>query len=97
MDGKTFRQAQRIAVELPIKMTTLNGLSFDIHTWDFSSNGVLLMATDAVRHAIAVNSIVRVQFQGTNFRPPVMNAKVVRYTDAGLALTLLDTEVEGRH
>ncbi|WP_320827641.1 PilZ domain-containing protein [Reinekea sp.] len=97
MLGKNFRHAQRIAVELPIKMTTSDGVCFDTKTWDFSNSGVFLIASDAVKRAALIHSIVRVQFQGTNFRPPVMSAMVVRYTEVGLALILLDTEIAGRH
>ena len=72
-----------------------DGVSFEIHTWDFSDTGVLLMATEAVKQAATVNSIVFVQFQGTNFKPPVMTAKIVRCTEVGIALVLLDTAAEG--
>lgn len=97
MKGKIFRQSQRIAVELPIKLTTTDGISFDILTWDFSNSGLLLRASDAAKQAAVEGSIVRVQFQGTNHRPPVMTAKVVRCSEIGIALILLDTEVEGHN
>jgi len=95
MLGRTLRQSQRIAVELPMKIIMPDGGSFDIHTWDFSDSGVFLKTTDEVKQAATVNSIVFVQFQGTNFKPPVMTAKIVRCTEVGIALALIDTASEG--
>jgi hypothetical protein len=72
-------------------VTTADGTVFDIKTWDFSDNGVFIAADTLTLENITVNSVVHIQFQGTNFTPPVMSAKVLRVTDSGIALQLKDT------
>jgi hypothetical protein len=95
MSERDNRKSQRIAVELPMKLTLAGGESFTIKTWDFSDSGVFIENTENINELATVNSIVRIQFQGTNYTPPVMSAKVVRVTDAGIALILKDTLIEG--
>ena len=95
MSERDQRKAQRIAVELPMKLTLANGEVFEINTWDFSDNGVFLKVDEAIRDQATVNSIVRVQFQGTNYKPPVMSAKIVRVAEKGLALQLKETLIAG--
>lgn len=95
MAERDSRKSQRIAVELPMKLTLANGDCHEIKTWDFSDSGVFLSVTDAIREDATVNSIVRIQFQGTNFTPPVMSAKIVRIAEHGIALVLKDMLVPG--
>ena len=89
------RKAQRIAVELPMQITAANGEKFDIQTWDFSDSGVFVAVDEARQALMPVNSIVQVQFQGTNHTPPIVSAKVIRATSKGVALQLRDTLREG--
>lgn len=95
MATRDLRKAQRIAVELPMRLTLANGEAFDIRTWDFSDSGVFVAVDQEIMDKATVNSIVRVQFQGTNHTPPIVSAKVLRKTDKGLALVLQDTLVDG--
>jgi hypothetical protein len=95
MSQRDMRKSHRIAVELPMKLTLANGESHEIRTWDFSSSGVFITANAEVLTSATVNSIVRIQFQGTNYTPPVLSAKIVRIADNGLALVLQDTLIEG--
>jgi len=95
MSDRDLRKSQRIAVELPMKLTAATGEEFVIRTWDFSDKGVFLTVSDDVLEYALVDSVVKIQFQGTNFKPPVMVAKVIRTTDKGIALELRDTLVEG--
>lgn len=95
MAERDQRKSQRIAVELPMKLTLANGEVFEINTWDFSDNGVFLNVDETIRNQATVNSIVRVQFQGTNYKPPVMSAKIVRVAEKGLALELKETLIAG--
>jgi hypothetical protein len=74
-----------------MKLTLASGDVFEISTWDFSDNGVFITTDTEISSLATVNSIVRIQFQGTNFTPPVMAAKVLRVTDSGIALQLKDT------
>lgn len=95
MAERDLRKSQRIAVELPMKLTLANGDCHEIKTWDFSDSGVFLSVNDSIRKLATVNSIVRIQFQGTNFTPPVMSAKIVRVAEHGIALVLRDMLVPG--
>lgn len=95
MAERDLRKAQRIAAELPMKITLPSGASFVIKTWDFSSSGVFLDVNAEVLALAELNSMVEVQFQGTNHRPPVMSAQIVRIADSGIALVLKDTVIVG--
>ena len=95
MAERDLRKAQRIAAELPMKLTLPTGESFVIKTWDFSSSGVFLEVNNEILALASAQAIVEVQFQGTNYRPPVMSAQIVRITEKGIALVLKDTVVEG--
>jgi len=95
MAERDLRKAQRIAAELPMKLTFASGHAFIIKRWDFSSNGVFLDVNDDILALAIPNDIVEVQFQGTNHRPPVMSAQIIRITEKGLALSLKDTLIEG--
>lgn len=95
MAERDQRKAQRISVELPMQLTLDNGEQFQIKTWDFSANGVYLIADDTIRNRAEVDASVQVQFQGTNYTPPVLSAKIIRITNTGLALQLQETLIQG--
>lgn len=95
MKKNDSRRAQRIAATLPMKLSCSDGKSFEITTWDFSDNGVFLEVEDAVRHHLSVNAKVNLQFQNTNFEPPIVSATVVRMTNSGIALELKETIKDG--
>ena len=95
MSQRDMRKSHRIAVELPMKLTLASGENYEIRTWDFSSSGVFVAASEEVLSKATVNSIVRIQFQGTNYTPPIMSAKIIRVTENGVALVLQETLIEG--
>ncbi len=95
MSDRDLRKSQRIAVELPMKLIAADGESFIINTWDFSDNGVFLTNTEKTLKHIHLNSIVHVQFQGTDHTPPILSAKVIRVGENGIGLELKETVVPG--
>ena len=95
MSDRDLRKSQRIAVELPMKLIAADGESFIINTWDFSDKGVFLPISEETRKHVHLNSIVHIQFQGTDHTPPVLSAKVVRVGDSGIGIELKDTIIPG--
>lgn len=95
MIDKDQRQAQRIAVELPMQIETMSGEVFLIQTWDFSASGVFLAVEDSVKHQFLMDDTVKLQFQGTNYTPPVIKARVVRITNTGIGLKIEEELVPG--
>ncbi len=78
-----------------MKLIAADGTSFIINTWDFSDNGVFLSANEENLKHIHLNSVVHVQFQGTEHTPPVVSAKVMRVGETGIGLELQETIVPG--
>jgi len=95
MAERDLRKAQRIAAELPMKVTLDDGSHHVIKTWDFSSSGVFIEATADILARAQTDALVQVQFQGTNYTPPIMTARIIRVTEKGLALKLEETVQEG--
>lgn len=95
MFEKDQRKSQRIAVELPMQVETTAGDVFLIKTWDFSASGVFLAIDATVKQQFAMDDTVKLQFQGTNYTPPVIQARVIRITDTGIGLKIEDELVPG--
>lgn len=95
MIEKDQRQAQRIAVELPMQVETMTGEVFLIQTWDFSASGVFLAVDDLVKQQFSMDDTVKIQFQGTNYTPPVIKARVMRITNTGIGLKIEEELVPG--
>jgi len=60
-------------------------------SFDFSEGGVYVILEEEQSNLLNIGNIVRVQFQGLNYTPPIMTAEVVRKDTLGCGLLLIDT------
>ncbi|MCJ8311873.1 MAG: PilZ domain-containing protein [Saccharospirillaceae bacterium] len=91
MNPTNHRQFQRVNLNAPISILMNDKPTITARSFDFSEGGVYIILEEAQSLLLNIGSIVRVQFQGLNFTPPIMTAEVVRKDKLGCGLLLIDT------
>lgn len=76
--SKDHRKSQRINFEAPIKLFFSDGKVLECHSFNFSDNGLYANLEPAITSMLGLGTIVRVQFQGLNYTPPIVTSEVVR-------------------
>ncbi|BCE01016.1 PilZ domain-containing protein [Marinicellulosiphila megalodicopiae] len=96
MNPTNQRQFQRVNLNAPISILCNNQPDIIARSFDFSENGVYVILEEDQSSHLNIGNIVRIQFQGLNYTPPVMTAEVVRKDRLGCGLLLLDTYQDGQ-
>lgn len=89
------RRSQRVNLKAPIQVMFPNGPSYSSYSYDFSESGLYLQIDKDKLSDFQPGTLIRVQFQGLNYTPPVMTAKVVRTDSTGVGVMLIETFQEG--
>lgn len=85
------RKSQRINLQAPIEITLSSGETLICETYDFSDSGLYVVLPESEHNKFPAGSEVKVQFQGLNYTPPVLNTEVVRHDDRGIGLLIRGT------
>ena len=91
MNTTNDRKFQRVNLSAPISIFMNEEVKIIARSFDFSEGGVYVILEEEQSSLLNIGNIVRVQFQGLNYTPPIMTAEVVRKDRLGCGLLLLDT------
>lgn len=90
--SKDLRTSQRINLEAPIKLMLDNGNDFECQSFNFSDKGLYVSLDSEQLTNMEMGTIIRVQFQGMNYTPPVATAELVRKDSQGAGFQIHSIE-----
>jgi len=95
MNPTNHRKFQRVNLNAPISILANEQPKIIARSFDFSEGGVYVILEEDQISKLEIGDIVRVQFQGLNYTPPIMTAEVVRKDQLGCGMLLIDTYKSG--
>lgn len=82
--SRDLRTSQRINLEAPIKLMLDDGSEIECRSFNFSDKGLYVLLDSDQIASMDMGTILRVQFQGMNYTPPIATAEIVRKDSQGI-------------